>query len=267
MCQVLKVSKSGYYKWKNRKVNAEEKAICHLVELIFYEHRRRYGYRRITEEIRRKGLIINAKKVLRIMNKLKLKTICPKRIKKTTDSNHKAEVSKNILNRNFNTERKDQVWLSDITYLKTSEGWLYLAVVMDLFSRRILGWALSQSLQKSLVIDAFKKAVSVYSVNAGTVFHSDRGVQYTADEFRKLLGVFHIKQSMSRSGNCYDNAPMESFFHTLKNELLINNKLENRYMTRIHVFEYIELYYNKKRLHSALQYKTPDEVYNSKIIS
>lgn len=267
MCQVLRVSKSGYYKWRNKKEDPEEKALSDLIKNIYQDHQGRYGYRRITAELRRTGVVINGKQVLRIMKKLGLKAICPRRYKRTTKSDHQREVSQNILKQNFETHKQDQVWLSDITYIKTSEGWLYLAVVMDLFSRRILGWALREYLGKELVIEALRKAISGYQMTANTIFHSDRGVQFTTDEFRFLLMDLGITQSMSGKGNCYDNAPMESFFHTLKNELLLSGKLERRYMTRIAIFEYIEIYYNKKRLHSSLKYRTPDEVYNSKIIS
>jgi len=267
MCQVLRVSKSGYYKWKNRKEDPEKKALNDLVENIYWEHQGRYGYRRITAEIRRTGVIINGKQVLRIMNELRLKAVCPKKYKRTTKSEHKREVNQNLLEQNFEVQGKDRVWLSDITYIKTSEGWLYLAVVMDLFSRRILGWALREYLGKELVIEALRKAVTDYQITVDTIFHSDRGIQFTAEQFRELLTDLGIRQSMSGRGNCYDNAPMESFFHTLKNELLLSSKLETRYKTRIAVFEYIEIYYNKKRLHSSLKYRIPDEVYNSKIIS
>lgn len=267
MCQVLRVSKSGYYKWRNRKEDPEKKALNDLIESVYREHQGRYGYRRITAEIRRTGVVINGKQVLRIMKKLGLKAVCPKRYKRTTKSDHKTEVSQNLLEQNFEVQKKDQVWLSDITYIKTSEGWLYLAVVMDLYSRRILGWSLRKYLGKELIIEALRKAIADYQITTDTIFHSDRGVQFTAKQFRELLIDLGITQSMSGRGNCYDNAPMESFFHTLKNELLLSGKLKTRYKTRITIFEYIEIYYNKKRLHSSLKYRTPDEVYNSKIIS
>lgn len=267
MCQVLRVSKSGYYKWVNKKEDPEKKALSDLIKIIYREHQGRYGYRRITAEIRRAGILINGKQVQRIMKNFGLKAVCPRRYKRTTKSDHKREVSQNILEQNFEVQRKDQIWLADITYIKTTEGWLYLAVVMDLYSRRIIGWALREYLGKELVIEVLRKAIEGYQITANTIFHSDRGVQFTADEFRQLLNDLGITQSMSNRGNCYDNAPMESFFHTLKNELLLSGKLETRYKTRIAIFEYIEIYYNKKRLHSSLKYRTPDEVYSSRIIS
>lgn len=263
MCQVLKVTKSGYYSWRKQKdiVAPEEKALRDLIGSIYEEHQGRYGYRRITAEIRRRGIIINGKHVLRIMKSMGLRARCPRRYKRTTNSNHQKPVSENILNGNFTVARQDQVWLSDITYIRTTEGWLYLAAVMDLFSRRILGWELREYLSKELVIEAFKKAVSQYEITADIIFHSDRGVQFTAEDFRALLEKLGFQQSMSGRGNCYDNAPMESFFHTLKNELAISGKYDSKYRTRIAIFEYIELYYNRRRLHSSLKYKTPDEVY------
>ena len=269
MCQVLKVAKSGYYSWRKRKDigDPEEKALRDLVNSIYEEHKGRYGYRRITAEIRRRGILINGKHVLRIMTSMGLRAQCPRRYKKTTISSHQHPVSENILKQNFNVSRQDQVWLSDITYIRTSEGWLYLAVVMDLYSRRILGWELREYLSKDLVLEAFRKTGSQYQITADTIFHSDRGVQFAAHEFRLLLEELGFRQSMSGKGNCYDNAPMESFFHTLKNELVITHKYQSKYQTRIAIFEYIELYYNKRRLHSSLKYKTPDEMYNiSKIV-
>lgn len=264
MCQVIKVSKSGYYKWRVRKDEPEEKRMRDLVEQIYTEHKGRYGYRRITAEIKRIGYTINSKRVIRIMKLLGLKAVKPKLYRKTTKSEHKKEVNENILNQNFETKKRDQVWLSDITYIKTSEGWLYLAIVMDLYSRRILGWSLREYMTKEIVIEALSNALKNYRMTADTIFHSDRGVQFTAEEFRAILAKLGITQSMSRSGNCYDNAPMESFFHTLKNELVLSGKLKTRYTTRIVIFEYIEMYYNRRRLHSSLQYRTPDEVYFDK---
>lgn len=261
MCQVLAVSKSGYYRWKSRQTDPEEASLKDLIKAIYAEHRGRYGYRRIYKEIKRRGLKVNHKRVSRLMRSIGLKGIQKKAYKKTTDSNHKNTVSENLLEQNFNTEDINLVWLSDITGIKTFEGWLYLAVVMDLYSRRILGWELSESLEKEVVIAALRKALRTYSPNGHLIFHSDRGVQFTSYEFREMLERFGIKQSMSGKGNCYDNAPMESLFHSLKTELLLANCIETKYATRAEIFEYLEVYYNKKRLHSSLQYRTPDEVF------
>jgi transposase InsO family protein len=268
MVEVLEVSKSGYYKWKKRlgKQDPEETALMELIVSIYIEHRGRYGYRRITKQIQRMGISINGKHVLRIMRNLKLKGKSPGRRKKTTNSEHKEPVSENLVQQDFTTEREQKIWLSDITYIKTSEGWLYLSVVMDLYSRRILGWELSESLTKESVINAFKKAAETYRITADKIFHSDRGVQFASGEFREILQKYGFQQSMSGRGNCYDNAPMESFFHTLKNELLIKNAVELKYKVRGAIFEYIEYYYNRRRLHSSLKYRTPNEVFFDKQI-
>lgn len=262
MSRVLKVSKSGYYKWRKRKDNnPEELAMKDFIISIFEEHKGRYGYRRITAEIRRRGIKVNSKRVIRILRAMNLKAKRSKSYKKTTNSNHCKKVSENILQQNFSTNEINKVWLSDITYIKTTEGWLYLAVIMDLYSKRILGWELGERLVKELVIAALEKAVQKYDTKNHTIFHSDRGVQFASEEFREMLEKYNFEQSMSGKGNCYDNAPMESFFNTLKVELLKQEATESKYMTRIKIFQYIEIYYNKRRLHSSLNYRTPEEVY------
>ena len=266
MAAVLSVSKSGYYRWKRRvgKGDPEDKSLMDLVRSIYIEHRKRYGYRRITKEIKRRGIAINHKHVYRIMKAMGLKAIFPKKFKKTTNSDHKLPVAENLIKQEFAVAPTQQVWLSDITYVRTLEGWLYLSVVMDLYSRRIMGWDISETLAKESVIAAFRKAAERYEITADAIFHSDRGVQFASEEFREALEQHGFRQSMSGTGNCYDNAPMESFFHTLKNELLLRDVIDSKYRTRITIFEYLEFYYNKKRLHSSLKYKTPDEVYLNK---
>ncbi|MHC1737128.1 MAG: IS3 family transposase [Ignavibacteriaceae bacterium] len=265
MAEVMKVSKSGYYQWRKRygRVDPEEESWKGLIDSIYEEHRGRYGYRRITKEIRRRGLQINKKHVRRLMKEMNLRAITPRRRKKKTNSDHREPISENILNREFKPEQSRKVWLSDITYIKTTEGWLYLTVVMDLSSRRILSWVLSETLEKESVIQAFVKASQKYEITADAIFHSDRGKQYASYEFRGELEKYGFRQSISGTGNCYDNAPMESFFHTLKNELLIKKAIDSKLSTRLMIFEYIEFYYNKKRLHSSLKYRTPDEVFFS----
>jgi transposase InsO family protein len=261
MCQVLEVSKSGYYRWVNRADDPEEQALRDLVKSIYDEHQGRYGYRRVHEEIRRRGLRVNKKRIARIMRELGLRGRVAHKRKQTTNSKHDQPVNANIVNQQFEVEAVNLVWLSDITYLRYHEGWLYLAVVMDLYSRRILGWELSRSMAKEVVISAFRQAVQYYALDDHLIFHSDRGVQFTATEFRDMLEQLGITQSMSGRGNCYDNAPMESFFHTLKSELMMKGATETEQMIRAMVFEYIEFYYNKKRLHSSLRYRTPDEAF------
>lgn len=261
MCQVLEVSKSGYYRWQKRKDDPEEKSLSDLILTIYNEHKQRYGYRRVHEEMKRRGLSINKKRVARIMHELGLKAHRKQGYKSTTNSKHSNLICENLLKQNFKTEGINYVWLSDITGIKTMEGWVYLTVVMDLYSRRILGWELGETLKQECVINALRKALSQYSPKGHLIFHSDRGVQFTAEEFRKILSNFSIDQSMSGVGNCYDNAPMESFFATLKMDILIRKGFQTKRMTRVAIFEYLESYYNKKRLHSSLNYRTPDEVF------
>lgn len=265
MCEVLKVSKSGYYAWKRRKPDIEDKALMDLIGQIFRENKGRYGYRRVHKEICRMGIVVNQKRVARLMRQMGLKGRAKKQYRSLTDSKHNRPVSENLVAQNFKVDQANRIWLSDITYIKTLEGWLYLAVVMDLYSRRILGWELSSTLAKEIVIGALSKALTMYRVEDHLIFHSDRGVQFTSDEFRSILSVYGVEQSMSGTGNCYDNAPMESFFNTLKAELVRTESITTNYMTRNKIFEYIEIYYNKKRLHSSLQYRTPDEVYFNKL--
>ena len=263
MAEVLQASRSGYYQWKRRKCfsNPEETSLIDLIKSIYEEHLGRYGYRRITEEIKRRGLGVNPKRIYRLMRNMGLKAKCPRRYKKTTNSNHQEKISENLLRQNFEIKKTEQVWLSDITYIKTTEGWLYLAAVMDLYTRRIMGWEFGNTLAKELVIKAFEKAAAVYEITADSIFHSDRGIQFVSSEFREALKRFGFRQSMSSTGNCYDNAPMESFFHSLKNELFLRNGIGTKTQARATIFEYIEFYYNKKRLHSSLKYRTPDEVF------
>jgi transposase InsO family protein len=263
MAEVLSVSRSGYYRWEKRKCFGDpmETSLMDLIRSIYEEHSGRYGYRRITAEIRHRGLEVNRKHIYRLMRKMGLKAKCPRRFKKTTNSNHKEKISENLVRQNFTVEKTEQIWLSDITYIKTTEGSLYLAVVMDLYTRRIMGWELGNNLGRELVIKAFEKAAAVYEITADAIFHSDRGVQFASSEFREILNRFGFRQSMSSKGNCYDNAPMESFFHSLKNELFMRYVIGTKSQTRSAIFEYIEFYYNKKRLHSSLKYRTPDQVF------
>lgn len=265
MAEVLKVSKSGYYRWRKvcLRTDPEESAMKDLICSIYYEHHGRYGQRRITKEIQKRGLRVNIKRVQRLMRKMNLRAMVTKKRVKTTDSDHKRPVNENLLKQNFRLEKHEQIWLSDITFIRTNEGWLYLCVVMDLYSRRILGWHIAESLDKELLLKAFEMAAKTYEITADAIFHSDQGSQFAAEEFRDMLGKYGFRQSMSGKGNCYDNAPMESFFHTLKRELYLRNIITSKYQTRVMIFEYIEFYYNKKRLHSSLKYRTPDEVFFS----
>ena len=214
---------------------------------------------RIYASIRKEGLKVNKKRVARIMRVNNIRAKTKKRFKVTTRQNSRAKASENMLKGNFSSEQENRIWTSDITYLWTKQGWLYLAVVMDVYSRKIVGWSLGSSLSKQLVIKALMMAIIHRKPEAGIIFHSDRGSQYTSNSVRELLKIYQMTQSMSSSGNCYDNAITESFFHTLKIELIFWNRYQNREQAKRSIFEYIEVFYNRERLHSSIGYLSPVE--------
>jgi transposase InsO family protein len=225
---------------------------------IFTRSRKTYGSDRIQEELADDGLGCSRKRVARLMrdDKLVPKTVQPFKVC-TTDSNHNLPVAPNRLKQQFKADRVDQIWLTDITYVPTTEGWLYLAVVLDLYSRRIVGWAMSDTLHRQLVIDALKMALAVRQPPSGLIHHSDRGSQYASIDYQALLTKYHMVGSMSRKGNCYDNAPVESFFGTLKTELVFHRQYTTHSEARLDIFEYIEVFYNRIRRHSSLGFKCP----------
>jgi putative transposase len=216
-----------------------------------------YGAPRIERALREKGILTSKKRVARLMSENGIKAKTKKKFKATTNSNHNLPVAGNILNQNFTTSRPDKVWTSDITYIWTSEGWLYLAVVLDLYSRKIIGWRASNNLSKEFVYEAIRKPIDTRRPLTDLIFHSDRGVQYASNRVRLLLKKHGITQSMSNRGNCYDNAITETFFHTLKTELIYQTSYETRKEAELSLFEYIELFYNRQRLHSSLNYMSP----------
>jgi transposase InsO family protein len=228
------------------------------IQDIFVESRATYGSYRIHAELAEQGLGCGRKRVARLMRTYNL---IPKTVRTfkvvTTDSNHTLPVAPNRLNQQFSADRPDQIWLADITYVPTLEGWLYLAVVLDLYSRRIVGWAMSDSLHRQLVIEALQMAIITRRPAPGLLHHSDRGSQYASDDYQALLTKNHMVGSMSRKGNCYDNAPVESFFGPLKTELVFHQQYATRTEARPDLFEYIEVFYNRFRRHSALGYKSP----------
>lgn len=259
MCEILKISRSSYYAWLGRKASLREKRREKLkieITRIFEWSKKRYGSPRVTVELNSQGLKASKPFVAKLMQELGLKSIVKKKFRITTDSEHRFTIAKNHLNREFITNRPNQVWVSDITYLRSKEGWSYLTTVIDLYDRKVIGWALSNGMHAGqTVIAAFKMA----KINRPLVhqeqliFHSDRGVQYACDAFRKELeNSKNIIQSMSRKGNCWDNAVAESFFKTLKTELIYHNKYQTKKELELSVFEYIETWYNKKRRHSHL---------------
>jgi transposase InsO family protein len=225
---------------------------------IFEQSRETYGSYRIQAELAEQGIRCGRKRVARLMRVDNLRPKTARTFKVvTTDSKHKLPVAPNRLKQHFSADRPDQRWLTDITYVPTAQGWLYLAVVLDVYSRRIVGWAMSDSLHRQLVIDALQMAIGVRQPPPGLLHHSDRGSQYASDEYQALLTRTRMVSSMSRKGNCYDNAPVESFFGTFKTELVFHRQYATQAEARLDIFEYIEVFYNRFRRHSALGYKSP----------
>ncbi len=265
MCEVLKVSRSSYYRWFSQgpsKRVLEYSLFTDLIKKEFELSKQTYGSTRITEQLRRNNYCISRRRVAKIMRENNWISKHKRKFKITTDSNHKYPICRNVLDRNFTPNGLNEVWVSDITYIKTKKGWLYLTTIIDLYDRQIIGWSLSTGLYTNqTIIPAWRMAVSKRTVTENLLFHSDRGVQYASREFRKIIkGNSLITQSMSRKGNCWDNAVAESFFKTLKVELIYGNEFKTIEQAKTTIFEYIELWYNKKRLHSSLGYKTPYEV-------
>jgi transposase InsO family protein len=257
----LEVSRSHYYEWLQARPSPrdlENQRLSNKIRAIFVEHKCTYGTRRIRKVLQLEGEEISRRRVGKLMKNMGLscKTIrrfCPK----TTDSNHDNPVSPNILNREFTAMEPDQKYVGDITYIWTMEGWLYLAAVIDLFGRRVVGWAMDDHMRASLVNNALLMAITTRKPKAGLVSHTDRGSQYASKSHRLILQEHKIIQSMSRKGNCWDNAVAESFFHTLKTELTHHVTFETREEAKKAIFKYIAVYYNRKRLHSANDYMAP----------
>lgn len=262
MCQVLSVSKSGYYAWLKRpksKTQLAREALSKKIKEIFHNHHQRYGSRRVWFELKLRGIQCSRNRVARLMRSIDLKAKRVKKFKTTTNSKHRLPVAPNLLNRDFVVTRPNQAWVSDLTYLWTREGWMYLAVILDLYARQVVGWSMSTRINKGLVLSALTQAIDRRSPAPGLIFHSDRGSQYACEDVRKLTKVYKIKQSMSRKGDCYDNAVAESFFATLKVELVYPRFFATRAEARSKIFEYIEIYYNRQRFHSYLNYMTPEQ--------
>ena len=227
------------------------------IKELYDQHQGRYGSPRICETLNRQGYQVNHKRVARLMREAGLLAHGKKKFKATTNSKHDQPVRPNLLERNFEVAAPNQVWTGDITYIATAEGWLYLAVVIDLFSRRIIGWAFSHRIDTTLVVQALQMAISGRKPKPGLIFHSDRGSQYASHLFQEALSAFGIIPSMSRKGDCWDNAPTESFFATFKKELVRNVIYFSRRLAMTEIFRYIECYYNNIRAHSTLGYDSP----------
>lgn len=262
MCRVLEVSVSGFYAWARRPLcqrDREDQRLSRVIGQIHERSRRTYGSPRVTHELRARQEVVGRHRVARLMRAAGLKACRPKRFRCTTDSDHARPVAENLLERNFEAQRPNQSWVADITYIWTQQGWLYLAVVLDLFSRRVVGWSMACDLRAKLVLDALKAALLQRAPDAGLLFHSDRGSQYASEEFQRALSSAGIECSMSRRGNCWDNAVAESFFATLKKELVHRNRWPTRQAARTAIFEYLEVFYNRQRRHSSLQYLSPEQ--------
>jgi len=253
-CETLEVSRSGYYSWLNRPESERAQ---------FEKSRQTYGSPRITAALKTEGINVNEKRVARIMNEHEIASESVKKFKiKTTDSNHKLAIADRL----FETENVDniiapnQVWAADVTYIATDEGWLFLAVLLDIFTRKIVGFSSDDNMETNLIMDALEMALGRQNYREGElVSHSDRGSQYASDDYRKKLMLSGIIASMSRKGNCYDNAHCESFFHSLKTELVYRTKFKPRQEAKQAIFEWIEVWYNRQRLHSSLNYMSPEE--------
>lgn len=262
LCQTLEVSHSGYYAWRKRQASPKDPHLEALLAHIARIHKRShdtYGSPRVHAQLRREGFHYNRKRIARLM---RLKGLVGRRKTRkvtTTDSRHDYPVAENLLNREFQADEANQKWVADITYIPTREGWLYMAVVLDLYSRKVVGWSMMASMTADLVEDALKMALYERQPDPGLLHHSDRGSQYASQQIRQLLDAQHITVSMSRTADCYDNAVMESFFSTLKCEWVYFQDYRTRAQASLDIFAYIAGFYNRVRLHSTLGYLSPEE--------
>lgn len=260
LCRVMQVASSGYYAWRSRPESPRRRANRALTVQIKAAHarsRKRYGRRRIHAQLQRDGIGCSPNRVACLMRQAGIQGVGRRKFKATTDSRHSFPVAPNLVARDFSATAPDQVWVSDITYLRTEEGWDYLATVMDLHSRRIVGWAMQSTLERSLTLKALEMAVAQRRPDPGLIHHSDRGSQYACGDYQKALQRRGLLPSMSRKGDCWDNAPGESLFGTLKCELVHHWGRPSREQARREVFDFIEVFYNRQRLHSSLGYLSP----------
>ena len=266
MCKVLEVSRSGYYAWKNRPKSArslENEELSGLIREIHQKSRRVYGSRKVKKELEDRGKRVNHKRVERLMKKEGLRSKVAKKFKATTNSSHTLPVAENILNREFQAERPGEKMVSDITYLWTDEGWLYIAGVLDLYGHKIVGLSMGERMTKDLVISALEEAYNRSGKPYGTLIHSDRGGQYCSREYQQRIKGYGFICSMSRKANCWDNAPMESFWGKMKYEWLNDHRFRTREEARGAVFEYVEIFYNRQRLHASNGYLTPEKYWSA----
>ena len=260
MCDVFDVSRSAYYDWLARSsttLEQEDIELMSLIKELFRKGRENYGTRCLKKSLSNKGWKVSRRRIARLMCQAGLACKTKRKFKATTDSKHTLPIAPNLLSRQFTAAQPNQKYVGDITYIPTQEGWLYLAVVIDLFSRQVVGWSMSERMKASLVNDALLMALWKRSPGKGLIWHTDRGSQYASDSHRTLLKKHDIIQSMSRKGNCWDNAVAESFFHTLKIELVHQRRYQSTSEAKQDIFEYIEVFYNRERLHSTNNYLSP----------
>ena len=265
MCKVLHVSPSGYYAWRTRPQSARKREDARLWEQIEKVHDAShsiYGYRRVHSELVDDKVVVSLYRVRRLMRELGRRGRQFRRYVITTRPGKRLPDVPDLVGRNFSSERPNQVWVSDITYVRTGQGWLYLAVVLDLFARRVVGWSMLPTLSQTLTTQALRMAYLHRQPAPGWIHHSDRGSQYTSREYQQLLHVYHGRHSLGRTGSCFDNAAMESFFGSLKSEWLHHQRFESRQQATQSIFYYIELFYNRRRLHSANGYRSPAQFEN-----
>ena len=262
LCRVLGVSRSGFYAWEERdpsERSVDDDKLAVQIAAIHKASRGTYGSPRVHAELRAQGVAVSRKRVARLMTKMGLESPRKRRFKATTDSKHHLPVAENILDRKFEVDAPDVAWATDITYVWTDEGWLYLAAILDLFSRRVVGFAMSERIDRALVLQALRLATGRRVPDAGLMHHSDRGSQYASADYQQALGDLRVVCSMSRKGNCWDNAVAESFFATLKTELVYRRRFATRAEAREAIFDFIETFYNPRRRHSTLDYLSPME--------
>jgi putative transposase len=262
LCEALGVSAQGFYAWRARPAGARQQrrdALLVEIRAAHAEAKQRYGSPRIHAELKARGVACSRNTVAKLMHENGVRAKTARKFRNTTDSNHPLPVAENILGRQFDAQGPNERWLADITYIPTREGWLYLAVVEDLYSRRVVGWSMAAHMESRLVVDALEMAVARRLPQEGLLAHSDRGSQYASAHYQQLLGKHGITCSMSGVGQCWDNAPMESFFASLKKELVHHEDYQSRAEARASIVEYIETFYNPKRRHSALGYLSPAE--------
>jgi transposase InsO family protein len=265
MSEELQIRRSSYYSWLRRPLSKLAKDNAYLSERIravYHRSKQRYGSPRITAELKEEGFSCSRNRVARLMRKQGITARTGKRFRVLTNSNHKLPVAENLVEMQFNPWKANSLWTSDITYIRTREGWLYLAVILDLWSRAVISWSADSFMDENLVIRTLDKALATRGKQEGLIFHSDRGSQYASLRVRKLLEQNEIKQSMSSKGNCYDNAPTESFFSTMKRELVYRERYQTREEAEQSLFEYIEVFYNRQRRHSSLGYISPMQFEN-----